>query len=138
VAEKFLCTGAGGQLDAFAARSLPSTFGCWGSFLTMPLYEYRCNKCETVFERIQKFSDPPEADCPECSGTSERLLSAPAIQFKGSGWYVTDYAGKGSGGSDGSGKSDGDTKAKDTAKTETKKKNDTGTVPAKDTTSSKK
>ncbi len=104
----------------------------------MPLYEYRCTKCATVFERIQKFSDPPEAGCPECNGSSERLLSAPAIQFKGSGWYVTDYAKKGSGDSDGSGKTDGDAKTKDTAKPETKKESATGTAPAKNTTSSKK
>ena len=61
----------------------------------MPLYEYKCAKCEARFELIQKFSDPPEAECPECGGRGERLLSAPAIQFKGSGWYVTDYANKG-------------------------------------------
>ncbi len=67
----------------------------------MPIYEYRCSKCETRFERIQKFSDHSESECPECGAAGERLLSAPAIQFKGSGWYVTDYARKGSGGSDG-------------------------------------
>ena len=60
----------------------------------MPLYEYKCTKCETRFELIQKFSAPPEAGCVECGAKSERLLSAPAIQFKGSGWYVTDYANK--------------------------------------------
>lgn len=60
----------------------------------MPLYEYQCTKCETRFELIQKFSAPPEAECTECGAKSERLLSAPAIQFKGSGWYVTDYANK--------------------------------------------
>lgn len=61
----------------------------------MPLYEYQCKKCRHRFERIQKFSDPVLKKCPECGGVLERLLSAPAVQFKGSGWYVTDYARKG-------------------------------------------
>jgi putative FmdB family regulatory protein len=61
----------------------------------MPLYEYQCTKCGHRFERIQKFSDPPVKKCPECGGKVEQLLSAPAVQFKGSGWYVTDYARKG-------------------------------------------
>ncbi len=60
----------------------------------MPLYEYQCRKCHHRFERIQKFSDPPADKCPECGGKVEQLISAPAVQFKGSGWYVTDYAGK--------------------------------------------
>jgi putative FmdB family regulatory protein len=60
----------------------------------MPLYEYKCKKCGHVFERIQKFSDPHVKKCPECGGAVEQLLSAPAVQFKGSGWYVTDYAKK--------------------------------------------
>lgn len=61
----------------------------------MPLYEYRCLKCGVHFEKIQKFSDSPLKTCEECGGKLERLLSSPAIQFKGSGWYVTDYARKG-------------------------------------------
>ena len=61
----------------------------------MPLYEYRCKKCQHTFEKIQKFSDPPVKKCPECGGPVEQLLSAPAVQIKGSGWYVTDYARKG-------------------------------------------
>ena len=64
----------------------------------MPLYEYQCTKCGHRFEQIQKFSDPPAKKCPECGGKVEQLLSAPAVQFKGSGWYVTDYARKGSSG----------------------------------------
>jgi len=60
----------------------------------MPLYEYQCTKCKHRFERIQKFSDPEVKKCPECGGKVEKLLSAPAVQFKGSGWYVTDYANK--------------------------------------------
>jgi putative FmdB family regulatory protein len=60
----------------------------------MPLYEYQCKKCGHVFEKIQKFSDKPVKKCPECGGSVEQTISAPAVQFKGSGWYVTDYAKK--------------------------------------------
>jgi len=63
----------------------------------VPLYEYRCKNCEHQFEKIQSFSAPEEKECPECGGPVEKLLSAPAVQFKGSGWYVTDYGGKGGG-----------------------------------------
>jgi putative FmdB family regulatory protein len=63
----------------------------------MPLYEYQCESCHTRFERIQKFSDPPIDTCPSCGqGPVKKLLSSPAIQFKGSGWYITDYAKKSS------------------------------------------
>ena len=68
----------------------------------MPLYEYQCESCSNRFERIQKFSDPLIETCPSCGGTVRKLLSSPAIQFKGSGWYITDYAKKPSG--DGSSK----------------------------------
>lgn len=68
----------------------------------MPLYEYRCERCEQQVEVIQKFSDDPLETCQRCGGKLERLLSAPAIQFKGSGWYVTDYARKN--GTNGSGR----------------------------------
>jgi len=60
----------------------------------MPLYEYECAACGHQFEVIRKFSDPPEEKCPKCGGPVHKLQSAPAFQFKGSGWYVTDY-GKG-------------------------------------------
>lgn len=63
----------------------------------MPLYEYRCKNCGHQFEKIQSFSAPDEKECPLCHGPVERLISAPAIQFKGSGWYVNDYASKSSG-----------------------------------------
>ena len=62
----------------------------------MPLYEYRCDACGHRFEQIQKFSDPPVDVCPSCGERKvQKLLSSPAIQFKGSGWYITDYARKG-------------------------------------------
>jgi putative FmdB family regulatory protein len=60
----------------------------------MPLYEYECTKCGERTEIIQKLSDPPTAHCPKCGGDMKKLLSSPAIQFKGSGFYKTDYASK--------------------------------------------
>ena len=69
----------------------------------MPIYEYQCKKCKHRFEKLhQKFSDARVKKCPECGGPVEQLLSAPAVQFKGSGWYVTDYARKGASGDSGS------------------------------------
>ena len=61
----------------------------------MPNYEYLCKKCGHRFEEIRKFSDKHLKKCPECGGVLEQVISAPAVQFKGSGWYVTDYAKKG-------------------------------------------
>lgn len=64
----------------------------------MPLYEYLCGACGHRFERIQKFSDAPVSECPSCGASQvEKQLSSPAIQFKGSGWYITDYAKSGAG-----------------------------------------
>ena len=63
----------------------------------MPLYEYECFLCGHRFERIRSVADASSVNCPECRGKVRRLLGAPALQFKGSGWYVTDY-GKGNGG----------------------------------------
>ncbi len=60
----------------------------------MPIYEYRCDDCEQVFEAIQRISDEPLDACRHCSGAAHRIVSSPAIQFLGSGWYVTDYARK--------------------------------------------
>jgi putative FmdB family regulatory protein len=60
----------------------------------MPIYEYECKKCKAHIEVFQKISDKPPTKCRKCGGRLEKLLSAAAIQFKGSGWYVTDYAGK--------------------------------------------
>jgi len=62
--------------------------------IAVPLYEYQCKSCHSLTERIQKFSDPPLTICPHCGGELEQLISAPAVQFKGAGWYVTDYAKK--------------------------------------------
>jgi putative FmdB family regulatory protein len=92
----------------------------------MPLREYQCKKCKHRFEKIEKFSDKPLKKCPECGGPLEEVISAPAVQFKGSGWYVTDYARKGStSAGSSSGEGDGGAKegkesGKETAK-ETKK-----------------
>jgi putative FmdB family regulatory protein len=72
----------------------------------VPLYEYQCQKCKHRFEKIQKFSDRAVKKCPECGGPVEKLLSASAVQFKGSGWYVTDYARKSSGSGDSGAASD--------------------------------
>jgi len=58
----------------------------------MPLYEYKCRNCGSNVEFMQKASDPPKKKCPKCGGHLHKLLSAPALQFKGQGWYVTDYA----------------------------------------------
>ncbi len=70
----------------------------------MPLYEYKCLGCSTVSEVIQRMNDDPLTTCERCGGELKKLLSAPAFQFKGSGWYVTDYANK-SGGDNGEGSS---------------------------------
>ena len=65
----------------------------------MPLYAYRCTQCGHRYEKIQSFSSEPETVCPKCGGKVERPLTAPALQFKGAGWYINDYAPKPSGGS---------------------------------------
>jgi putative FmdB family regulatory protein len=90
------------------------------------LYEYQCPQCGR-FELIQKFSDPPLTNCPTCSSTVEKLLSAPAIQFKGAGWYVTDYARKSAEGGAKSDAAKGDASKSDGGKSETPKSGDTAT-----------
>ncbi|MEJ2428772.1 MAG: zinc ribbon domain-containing protein [Deltaproteobacteria bacterium] len=60
----------------------------------MPIYEYECAKCHQTTEALQKFSDPPLTDCPHCNGHLKKLMSLNSFHLKGSGWYVTDYAGK--------------------------------------------
>lgn len=63
----------------------------------MPIYEYKCDRCEEVFEVRQKFADEPLTEHEKCGGAVRRLMSAPALQFKGTGWYITDYGRSGSG-----------------------------------------
>jgi len=111
----------------------------------LPLYEYLCPDCGR-FERMQKFSDPVLTACPTCEKPVEKLPSAPAIQFKGSGWYVTDYAGKGKekDKDKDKDKSPGEAKAKDTSgdkdtggsKGETKKKDSSSSSKAEKGSSS--
>ena len=60
----------------------------------MPLYAYRCTQCGNQYDKIQKFNDAPDTVCPKCGGAVERPLTAPALQFKGAGWYINDYAPK--------------------------------------------
>jgi len=97
----------------------------------MPLYEYECKKCGHRFEKIQKFSDKMVKKCPECGGQVEQMISAPAVQFKGSGWYVTDYAKK----SSSPGSSGGDSGSKD--KSDDKSKSDSSSKDASKDSSSK-
>ena len=98
----------------------------------MPLYEYQCKKCGHRFEKIQKFSDRMVKKCPDCGGVVEQMISAPAVQFKGSGWYVTDYPKKsgGSASSESGGKESKDSK-------ETKKEEKKAESPAKESASKK-
>jgi putative FmdB family regulatory protein len=106
----------------------------------MPLYEYECDACGGRFEVIQKFSETTET-CRRCGkGPVRRLLSPPAIQFKGTGWYITDYAQKGKSGGDTPAAGDAPAEKKpDAAKAETSTKSDTAPAPsaAPSTTSSK-
>jgi putative FmdB family regulatory protein len=113
----------------------------------MPLYEYQCEACGKRFEVIRKFSDPPLETCALCGkGPVQRLFSSPAIQFKGSGWYITDYAqkGKSSATESASGKSDGkaseskgDEKKGDEKKSDTKKSDAGGSASAASSSSTK-
>ena len=86
----------------------------------MPLYEYQCDACAHRFEVIQKFSDPPIEVCSKCGGAVKKLLSSPAIQFKGTGWYITDYARSGS-------STSGETKTESKPETKTETKAETKT-----------
>lgn len=107
----------------------------------MPLYEYECESCHHRFERIQKFSDPPVETCPVCGkGPVRKLISSPAIQFKGSGWYITDYAKKSSteAGSTSSSGSGSEKKKEGGEKSESSTKTDTSSTPSSSTTSTTK
>ena len=94
----------------------------------MPLYEYQCKKCKHRFEKIQKFSDKMLTKCPKCGGPIEQMISAPAVHYKGSGWYVTDYPKKGAASHASSSESDGGSKdskeTKETKETKDSKKDD--------------
>lgn len=103
----------------------------------MPLYEYKCLKCGRHTEKIESVSGPHLKKCPHCGGKVESVLSAPAIQFKGSGWYVTDYAGKSADGGDKAATGDTkesskDTGGKDGAKDSAVKDSSSSTGPAKE------
>jgi putative FmdB family regulatory protein len=76
----------------------------------LPLYAYRCTQCGYEHEKVQKFSDAPETVCPKCGGAVERPLTAPALQFKGAGWYINDYAPKPASGGAAKNASDGASK----------------------------
>jgi len=98
----------------------------------VPLYEYKCLKCSRLTEKIEPVAGPHLKKCPHCGGKVEALISAPSIQFKGSGWYVTDYAGKKSAGasSDSSKDDNSNSDKKDTASKDSSK--DSGKDSAKD------
>ncbi len=113
----------------------------------MPLYEYECAACGHRFEQIRKFSDPPVETCPNCAEAKvQKLVSSPAIQFKGTGWYITDYAKKGSSGTDtksgakesGDSKESGESKESATPKESKDSKESKPTAPAAGTTSTAK
>lgn len=95
----------------------------------MPIYEYECRKCKAHIEVFQKVSDKPPVKCGKCGGRLEKRISAPAIQFKGSGWYVTDYAGKAT----------KDSRSESEAKSEKSEKSEkSDKKPAKESSSAKK
>ena len=102
----------------------------------MPLYEYECLKCGEHFDHIQKFSDPLLTVHESCGGELRKLLSAPAIQFKGTGWYVTDYARAGK--SDGDRKSDSDSKSSSDSKKGDDKKSESKSESKSETKSESK
>ena len=100
----------------------------------MPIYEYECRKCKAHVEAFQKVSDKPLTKCRKCGGRLEKRISAPAIQFKGSGWYVTDYAGKATKGE----ASESQTTAESTANDKTAKEKSTDKKSTAETSPAKK
>jgi putative FmdB family regulatory protein len=111
--------------------------------VSVPLYEYKCVKCGKRTEKIENVNGPHLKKCPHCGGKVESLISAPSIQFKGTGWYVTDYAGKSKGG-DGSSSGDKSSSAekkagesKDSSSKETPKKNESSSEKKSEKTSRK-
>ena len=103
----------------------------------MPLYDYKCGKCGKVFEVRQSFSDPVLTTHEECGGPLERLISVPALQFKGTGWYITDYARSGGSNPKNGGKSETKSDSKGETKSETKseKKSDSSSSSTSSSTS---
>ena len=97
----------------------------------MPIYEYECRKCKAHIEAFQKISDKPLTKCRKCGGRLDKRISAPAIQFKGSGWYVTDYAGKATKGETSESQTSSETTAK--GKPDKTEKKSTETSPSKKT-----
>lgn len=93
---------------------------------SVPIYEYECTKCGHRFESVRKLSDPPLTKCEKCKGKVERLVSSPAIQFKGTGWYVTDYARKSSGSETSKSESTSDDTSEKAASKKDKDKGDKG------------
>lgn len=97
----------------------------------MPIYEYQCKDCGDRIEEMQKMSDPRLTTCKECGGELKKLVSAPAVQFKGEGWYVTDYADKGKKkdaekGKSESGEGKSETKSESKSETKSEPKSDGG------------
>jgi putative FmdB family regulatory protein len=102
----------------------------------VPLYEYRCKSCGHQFEKLQSFSAPDEKECPVCHGPLERLVSASALQFKGSGWYATDYASKPKSSMKASADGDGKSSDKNDGKSPDKKSTDKPASTSYDSSSS--
>ena len=96
----------------------------------MPIYEYQCLSCGKRTELLQRMDDAPLAACPECGGEVKKLFSAPAVQFKGSGWYVTDYAGKKSGGGGGGAETKSESTGEKSDKSEKSEKSEKKEAPA--------
>ncbi len=103
----------------------------------MPLYEYQCKKCKHKFEKIQKFSDRPIKKCPECGGPVDKIQHAPNVQFKGSGWYVTDYGGKSDKSKDDGGAEKGSSEKASSEKKDSTAKEDGTKAKDKDSSSKK-
>ena len=103
----------------------------------MPLYEYRCLKCDRHTDKIENVNGPHLKKCPHCGGKVESVITAPAIQFKGSGWYVTDYGKKTSGGdfskSEKSEKSEASDKSEKSEKSEKAEKSNSKSASSKET-----
>jgi putative FmdB family regulatory protein len=103
----------------------------------MPLYEYQCDACGHRFEVIQKFSDPPVDKCPKCGSPVRKLQASPAIQFKGSGWYITDYAKKSSRDEEKAGASKSDGEKSDAGSSKEASAKSESTAPKADTAPAK-